>query len=47
MALHQNKSGTTKAIKEVNALYAHTIQDMETHQTVLISDAEVWHTTHI
>ena len=47
MALHQNELETTKAIKEVRALCACTIQDVETHWTVLISDAEVWHIVHI
>ena len=43
MALHQNESETTEAIKEVKALCAHTIWDAETHWTVLISKAKVWH----
>ena len=41
MALHQNESETIEAIKEAKALCAHTIQDMETYQTVLISEAKV------
>ena len=47
MALHQNESETTKAIKEVKALYAHTIQDVETHWTVLVSAAKVWYASLI
>ena len=47
MALHQNESGTIEAIKEVKALCAHTIWDVETHQTALISEAKVWHTALI
>ena len=47
MALHQNESETIKTIKEAKALCAHTILDVETHQTVLISEAKVWHTTSI
>ena len=43
MALHQIELETTKAIKEVKALCACTIQDMETHWTVLISKANVGH----
>ena len=43
MALHQNESETTKAIKEMKALCDHTIWDAETHQTALISEAKVWH----
>ena len=45
MALHQNESKTTEAIKEVKALYACTIWDVETHWTVLISEARVQHAT--
>ena len=47
MALHQNESETTEAIKEARSLCARTIQDVETCQTVLISKAKVWHATHI
>ena len=47
MALCQNESETTKAIKEAKALCAHTIWDAETHQTLLISKAKVWHATLI
>ena len=55
MSLHQNESETITAIKEAKALCANkvshlcpkTIWDVETHWTVLISEAEVWHTTHI
>ena len=43
MALHQNESETTEAIKEGNALCTHTIWDAKTHQTVLISEAKVQH----
>ena len=43
MSLCQNEFGTTKAIKEAKALCAHTIWDMETHCTALISKAKVWH----
>ena len=43
MALCQIESETTKAIKGVRGLCAHTIWDMETCQTALISKAEVWH----
>ena len=43
MALHQNESKTTEAIKEAKALCACTTRDVETCQTVLISKAEVWH----
>ena len=42
MALCQNESETTKAIKEAKALCACTIQDVETHWTVQISKAKVW-----
>ena len=45
MALHQIESETTQAVKEARALCAHTIQDMETCQMTLISEAEVWHAT--
>ena len=31
MALHQNESETTKAIKEARALCAHTIREAEAH----------------
>ena len=47
MALHQHGSDTIETIKKVKAVSAHTIQDAETCWTVLISDAEVWHTAHI
>ena len=47
MALHQNESETTEAIKEAKALCAHTILDAETCQTVLTSKAEVLHTVCI
>ena len=43
MALCQNESDITKAIKEVKALCAHTIRDVEAHQVVLISKAEILH----
>ena len=42
IALYQNESETTKAIKEVKALCACTNWDADTHQTALISKAEVW-----
>ena len=44
-AIHQIESETTEAAKEAKALCAHTIQDMETHQMALRSEAKVWHTT--
>ena len=47
MAIHQNESETTEAIKEAKALCACTIQGVEICWTVLISEAEVWHATHI
>ena len=47
MALHQNESEITEAIKEAKALCACTIRDVETHWAVLISKAEVQHTTCI
>ena len=47
MALCQNESETTEAIKKVKTLCPHTIWDAETHQTVLISNAKVQHTAHI
>ena len=43
MALCQNESDITEAIKEVKALCAKTIRDVEAHQAVLISKAEIWH----
>ena len=43
MALCQNASEITKAIKEVKALCAHTIRDTEAHQAALISKAKVQH----
>ena len=43
MALCPNESEITKAIKEVKALCAHTIRDVEACQEVLISEAENWH----
>ena len=43
MALHQIESETTEAIKEAKALCACTIQDEETCQMALISEAKVWH----
>ena len=47
MALCQNELETTEAIKEVKALCAHTMQDVETHWTALISEAKVWHASCI
>ena len=47
MALCQNESEITEAIKEAKALCAHTIRDVEVHQAVLISEAKVWHATCI
>ena len=47
MALHQNESEITKAIKEAKALCAHTFWDVETYETVLISEAKVQYTTYI
>ena len=41
MSLHQIESETNEAIKEVKALCACIIWDVETHQTVLISKAKV------
>ena len=43
MALHQNESEVTKAIKEAKALCIHTVRDVEAHWAVLISEAKVWH----
>ena len=45
MALHQIESETTEAIKEVRALCAHTIWDVETCWTALISETKVQHAT--
>ena len=45
MAFHQIELETTKAIKEAKTLYAHTIWDVETCQTALVSEAEVQHNT--
>ena len=47
MALCQIASETTEAIKGAKALCAHTIQDMETCLTALMSKAEVLHTACI
>ena len=47
MALHQNESETTKAIKEAKALCASTIREAKAHQATLISEAEAWHYTCI
>ena len=43
MALHQIESETTEAIKEVRALCAPTIWDVETCQMAKLSEAKVWH----
>ena len=40
MALYQIESETTEAIKEAKALCACTIQDVETCQTVLVSETK-------
>ena len=45
MDLHQIESENTEAIKEVRALCAHTIWDVETHGMALISEAKVQSTT--
>ena len=47
MALCQNKSETTKAIKEAKTPCAYAIREAEAHCTMLISEAETWHTTCI
>ena len=47
MALHQNESDITEAMKEAKVLYAYTIRDVEAHWAVLTSKAEIWHTTCI
>ena len=47
MALCQNESDITKAIKEAKALCAHTIKDVEAHQVALVSKAKIQHTTCI
>ena len=47
MALCQNESDITKAIKEAKALCAHTIRDAEAHWVALISKAEIQHSTCI
>ena len=47
MAFHQNESDTTEAIKEAKVLCTHTIRDVETHWTALISEAKLWHTACI
>ena len=47
MALHQNESVITEAIKEAKALCACTIREVEAHQMVLIREAKIWHTTCI
>ena len=41
MTLHQNESETIKAIKEAKPLCAHTVKDLETCWTALISEAKV------
>ena len=43
MALHQNESETTKAIKEAKTLCACTTRESEAHQAMLISEAEAQH----
>ena len=47
MALCQNESETTEAIKEVKALCASTIREAKAHQVTLISEAEAQHATCI
>ena len=47
MALHQNESETTKAIKEAKALCACTIREAEAHQVMLMGEAEAQHATCI
>ena len=47
IALHQNESETTEAIKEAKTLCACTIRDTEGHQAVQITEAKVWHATCI
>ena len=47
MALCQNESEITEAIKAAKALCAWTIRDVEACHVVLISKAKVWHTTCI
>ena len=47
MALHQNESETTEAIKEAKALCTCTIRGAEACQAMFIGEAEVWHTTCI
>ena len=47
MALCQNKSETTKAIKEAKTLCTHTTREAEAYRAMLISEAEAWHTTCI
>ena len=47
IALCQNESDITEAIKEVKALCACTIRDVEAHWVALISKARIWHATCI
>ena len=47
MALCQNNSETTKAIKEARSLCACTIREAEAHQAKLISEAEARYATCI
>ena len=47
MALCQNESDITEVIKEVKALCAHTIKDVEACWVALISKAKILHTTCI
>ena len=47
MALCQNKSETTEAIKEAKTLYTCTIREAEAYHTTLISKAQAWHATCI
>ena len=47
MALHQNESENTEAIKEAKALCTSTIREAKAHWATLISEAEAWHATCI
>ena len=47
MALHQNKSETTKAVKEAKTLCTCTTREAEAHWVMLINEAEAQYTTCI
>ena len=47
MALHQNESEITEAIKEAKTLCAHTTREAEAHWVMLISEADAQHATCI